>query len=446
MPKTIDDIIPPSRRRAMNADSQKSAEIEPPANFTPPSNTTPLQPLTPMSPASPMPPSRVKIRVGRSFPYGTALIVLVIVAVCAGALYAFAGAEVKITPTSQTGSVSGDFTATNGTGDLPYTVVTVSKTLSVAVPAESTITATTSAQGTIIISNAQSKPQNLINNTRFTTPEGLVFRIHSPVTIPPETSSGPGTVSATVFADQAGTNYNVGPTTFTLPGLQGSSLFTLVTAKSTGSMTGGFSGTRPAVSSATDSSNESTLQTSLESSMQTSLDAQIPTGDVVVPGASQTTYQPLPDSATTSPNSSTQEVAITEQGTITAVAFPSDALAKAIAYKIAGTYSGEPVSLASVNTMSLIPDATSTDITAASSASTYSFNLSGNATIVWQVNAQKIAGAVAGKTRDSAQSILAGFPEVNKADLILRPFWSDTFPQDPTHIHVTVVTPSPTNP
>src|SRR5665213_2650804 len=178
MPKTIDDIIPPSRRRMM--DNQRQAENaqnpEPPATSPfqnpPPSNTTPLQPLTPMSPTPP--PSRVKIRVGRSFPYGTALIVLVIVAVCAGALYAFAGAEVKITPTSQTGSVTGDFTATNGTGDLPYTVVTVSKTLSTVVPAESTETATDSAQGTIVISNTQPKAQTLINNTRFATPDGLV--------------------------------------------------------------------------------------------------------------------------------------------------------------------------------------------------------------------------------------------------------------------------------
>ena len=412
-------------------------------SFTPqqtPNNSTPLQPLTPMSPISPIPPSRVKIRTGRSFPYGTALIVLVIVAVCAGALYAFAGAEVKITPTTETGQVSGDFTATNGSGDLPYIVVTVTKSLSDVVPAESTITASTSAQGTIIISNAQSKPQTLINNTRFATPSGLIFRIHTPVTIPPQSSSGPGKVSATVYADSSGANYNIGPSTFTLPGLQGSSLYELVTAQSATAMTGGFSGTRPAVSQATDASHQSSLQSTLATNIQNALTSQIPNGYVIIPGASQTTYQALQDTATTTNNSNTANVAITEQGTVTAVAFPSDALAKAIAYKIAGTYSGQPVSLGPVNTLSLVPDATST-IQSASTATTYSFNLSGNATIVWTVDATKIAGAVAGKTRDSAQSILSGFPEVSKATLILRPFWSNTFPQDPTHIHVTVLTP-----
>ena len=405
-----------------------------------PLNTTPLQPLTPMSPTTPMPPSRVKIRIGKSFPYGTALIVLVLIVVCAGALYAFAGAEVKVTPMSQTGSVSGSFTATNGTGDLPYTVVTITKTLSTTVPAESTETANDSAQGTIIISNAQTKPQTLITNTRFATPQGLIYRIHSPVTVPPESANGPGTVSATVYADAPGQNYNIGETTFTLPGLAGSSLATLVTAKSATPMTGGFSGTRPAVSQTTDDSQHASLQSALAATIQSTLNSQIPAGYVVVPGGTQTTYQALSDTAT-STKSNANSVAITEQGTLSAIAFPSDSLAKAIAYKIAGTYAGEPISLQSANTMNLTADASTTDFASLSTASTYTFTLSGTATIIWKIDGSKIAGAVAGKTRDSAQSILAGFPEIHSATLILRPFWNDTFPQDPSHIHITVISP-----
>jgi hypothetical protein len=432
MPKTIDDIIPPSRRRMMESESMRN---EP--NYQPP--TPPQPPITnstPLPPMPPVPPARVKIRVGKSFPYGTALIVLVIIAVCAGALYAFAGAQVTIIPASQTSAVSGDFTATNGSGNLPYIVVSLNKTASTVVPAESTLTANDSAQGTITISNAQPTAQTLITNTRFQTPDGLIFRIHTPVTIPPATSSGPGTISAPVYADQPGANYNVGPTTFTVPGLQGSTSYTLVTASSASAMTGGFAGTRPAVSQATDDSHHSALQSTIASGLQTALLSKIPSGYVVVPGGSQTTYQALSDTA------SSTSVAITEEGTINAVAFPEAALAQAVAYKVAGTYSGEPISLASVSSLNLTPDATSTNFSSLSSASSFSFTLSGTATLIWQVDASKIAGAVAGKTRDSAQSILAGFPEIQRATLILRPFWSDTFPQDPSHIHVVVSAPA----
>jgi hypothetical protein len=416
----------------MESESMRTEQnYQPPIAPTPPAtNSTPLPPMPPV------PPSRVKIRVGRSFPYGTALIVLVVIAVCAGALYAFAGAQVTVVPTEQSSAVSGDFTATNGAGDLPYVVVSLNKTASTVVPAESTLTANDSAQGTLTISNAQKTVQTLIVNTRFQSASGLIFRIHAPVTIPPATATAPGTVSATVYADQPGANYNIDPTTFTVPGLQGSSSYTLVTASSASAMTGGFAGTRPAVSQATDDSHHAALQSTIASGLQTAVLSKIPSGYVVVPGASQTSYQALSDTA------SSTSVAITEQGTINAIAFPSAALAKAIAYKVAGTYSGEPISLGSISSLNLTPAATSTNFSSLSSATNFSFTLSGTAKLIWQVDASKIAGAVAGKTRDSAQSILAGFPEIQRATLILRPFWSDTFPLDPSHIHVVVTAPA----
>jgi hypothetical protein len=418
----------------MNAENASAPQdYVPETTYTPPqappNDTTPLS--SSMPPAMPPNhPPRIRIRTGRSFPYGTALIALVVIAVCAGVVYALAGAEVQITPETQTVTVSGDYTATNGSGDLPYTTVTVTKTAQVLVAAESTEMVNDSAQGTITISNAQAKPQTLINNTRFETPDGLIFRIHAPVTIPAEGASGPGTISATVFADQPGVAYNVGPTTFTVPGLKGSSTYTLVTAKSTSAMMGGFSGMRPAVSQSTDDSQHATLQSGLATALQSAITSQIPAGDVVVPGGTTTTYQSQPDEA-----SSTNSVAISEQGTLTAIAFPQTALAKEIAYKTAGTYNGEPITISGVNTLTLTPDATSTS---PASAASYSFTLAGNTTLIWQVDASKIAGAVAGKTRDSAQSILSGFPEVSKAVLILRPFWTDIFPADPSHIHVIV--------
>ncbi len=483
MPRTFDDIIPPSRRRRMEEESQQGQQqipvepepyqpapgpVEAPADeygepmpeqeAAEPTNTTPLPPAshhhhtsnpfpnTSYAPSSrpsqdyqqampPAHPPRIKIKVGRSFPYGTALIVLVIIAVCAGVLYANAGAEVKVVPTTQTGSVSGDFTATQGSGSLPFTVVTFTKTDSMTVPAESTTNASTSAQGTIVISNAQTKPQQLITNTRFQTDSGLVYRIHSAVTIPAATASGPGKVTATVYADQPGQSFNIGPSSFTLPGLKGDPAYTLVTAQSTGPIAGGYSGVRPSVSMSTDLSTQASLQTKLASELQAGVGTKLPQGYVIIPGGSTTNYEALPDTA------SSTSVVVSEQGTVNAIAFPSSALAQAIAYKIAGTYSGQPVQLLSPSTLSLTPDATSTNL---SSATSYSFSLSGNATIIWQVDQSKIAGAVAGKTRDSAQSILAGFPEVQSAVLTLRPFWDSTFPQDPSHIHVIVQQPSAT--
>lgn len=401
-------------------------------------NATPLEPLTDLSgnnqrPNFPPPPPRVKIRTGRGFPYGTAIVAVIVIALCAGVLYAFADAKVVITPTTQNGAVSGDFTATAGSGDLPFSIITVNKTAIASVVAESTETANDSAQGSITIMNTGTKAEDFVTNTRFATPTGLIFRVHAPVTIPAATPSGPGTVTVTVYADQPGQNYNVAATTFTVPGLQGTAAFSEVTAKSTGAMVGGFTGTRASVGQTTDDSEHATLQSALATQLQSSITSKIPSGDVLIPGATFTAYQPQPDTAT-----STTNVIISEQGTMTAVVFPEDALAKALAYKIAGTYSGEPVTIDGVSKLSLTPTSSSTPTT----SQNFDFTLNGSVSIIWKVDTSKIAGAVAGKTRDSAQQILSGFPEVQSATLVLRPFWATTFPQDPSHIKVTVNQPT----
>lgn len=419
MPKDFNDIIPPSRRRTLSPEGGNTTLIQDTPVTPPPSWN---KPTTSKSPRS-----------GRRFPIGTAVIALVVIILSGVALYAFAGAKVTITPAINAATVSGDFTATAGSGDLSYEVVSVDKVASQTVASESTENVNQSAQGSITISNQQAAPQTLITNTRFATPAGLVFRIHSGVTVPAAKNGNPGTLTVTVYADQAGDKYNVGPSTFTLPGLSGSKAFDLVTAKSTAAMTGGFSGTRATVSQATRDAQTKSIQSALAPDLATALKAKIPAGYITVPGSTLTTYTQQPDVPADG-----GKVTISEKGTVSAAIFPEDALAKAIAYKVVGTYAGQPVTLSGTDSLTLaVATGTPPD-----GQNDFTFTLGGTTTIVWKVDAGKIAGAVAGKTRDSAQVVLSGFPEVDKATLVLRPFWTSTFPADPAHITVTVTNPT----
>lgn len=409
MPRTLNDIIPPSRRRQMEAEG-------------------PRETFAPMQTPPERPRGKVRGGGGRKFPYGTALIALIVVALSLGALHFFSGAKVEVTPATNAAYVSGSFTATRSAGDLPFEVVTINKEMVKSVPAESTETGNDPAQGTITIYNAQTEAQPLIKNTRFQTSDGLVFRIRESVTVPAGSPNAPGTVTVTVYADEGGERYNIGPSDFTVPGLSGSSAFDLVYAKSAAAMAGGFSGTRPVVSEATIEAQAPELQAGLETELRAEALKAVPEGYVLIPGAYTITYESLPDSA-----GQGNTVDVKMKGTMQAVVFPNEALAKAIAYQVVGTYSGQPVMLQSVDALTLTPSVSGTP-----SGDTYAFNLAGNATIVWKIEESRIAGAVAGKTRSSAQTILTGFPEVDKALLVLRPFWSQTFPQDPEKIKVTV--------
>ena len=403
--RTLDDIVPPSRR----APTEQAAPI-PPSQNRPPLRTGG--------------PRRSK------FPFTTLLVGLVVVLGTIGVLFYFSGARVEVTPNTATAAVQGSFTATSGSGDLPYVLISAQKVASQAVSATGSKTVSEAASGTITIYNAQSKVQKLVTKTRFATASGLVFRIHSAISVPAGTADKPGSVSAKVYADQPGDSYNVGPSSFTLPGLAGTPQAALVYAKSTEAMTGGASGTIPVVESALENTTRTSLQAALAPELTTALQSQIPAGYVLLSGSTATTFTALQ----TASSDTTGMADVKEQGTITAVVFPNAALASSIANTISGlSYQGEPVTLASTNGLTLnasaLPSAEQT---------TFTFSLTGNATLSYTVDPTRIAAAVAGKNRQEAEVALTNYPEVKRAVLILRPFWKTSFPEDPAAITVTV--------
>ena len=422
MPRTITDIIPPSRRRPMVGESQAA-----------PRQTE--YPTAPYAPVTPPPPPAPFVIPRRRFPWGTLLFAVIIIGLVVAALYAFGGAKIEVSPTEDPVTLSASLTATPQSGDLPFETVTIEKVASTSVPAETTAAVQQSAQGTITITNTSNAAQQLITNTRFAAPNGLIFRIHQGITVPSSTATAPGQLTATVYADQPGAQYDIEPTTFTIPGLKGSAAFMAVTGKSWSAFTGGFSGQRGTVSAATDDAAHAKLQAALVSSIQSAIQAQTPNGYVLIPGAVRVTYQSQPDGV-----AGDNTVVISESASAIAVVFPEAALARAIAAQAVKVYGSQPVSL--VDTGGLILALASTSTAANVGAGPLSFTLSGSTTILWTVDPSKIAGAVAGKSRTDARSVLSTFPEVNKAQIMLRPFWASSFPSDPSKITVVVDNPS----
>lgn len=421
MPKTINDIIPPSRRKAMGMD----VPMTEPRPAAPPSYNDNEEEAPPSQYPRP-----VRGSYRRRFPLGLVLAALAIIVLAVLALYAFAGAKVHVTPVISETAVSGEFAATGSAGDLPFEVITVSSLVSVSVPAEGTKEANDPAQGTVTVYNAQEKPQQLIKNTRFESPTGLIFRIRDSITVPAGTPSAPGELKTTVYADEGGEKYNIAAASFTVPGLKGSATFDLVYARSSEPMVGGFSGARPSVSQATKDAKATELRPKLDAELAAAAAEKVLDGYVLLPGGTWTAYELQPDGI-----ESAGTVDVRVKGILTAVIFPKDALAKAIAFRTVGAYSGQPVTLQDADELSI---ASSTATAPAAGDRTLSFTLTGSTSILWVVDANKIAGAVAGKSRDAARTILSGYPEVGKAVFTLRPFWAGSYPSDPADIKVVV--------
>lgn len=395
---TLDDIIPPSRRKETAPINNNFANREPQRS---------------------------------RFPYTTISVIVLVIAVSIGALFYFSSAKVEVTPNTVSAAVQSSFTANQSTGALPFEIITAEKTATQSVAGSGTKTVNSSASGTITIYNTQTKAQQLITNTRFATTAGLIFRIHSAVTVPGGSSAKPGSVTAKVFADQTGASYNVGSTSFTIPGFAGTPQATQVYARSTTAMAGGSSGSVPVVDSAVEAKTTSALIAALEPDLAESIKTKIPAGYVLLPGATATSYQELAPA----PSATTGQVDVKEQGTITAIVFPNAALAKAIASSVAGLgYQNEPITLSSTDGLLL---ASASGIPSPD-ASSFTFTIAGTAPLVYTVDPVHIAAAVAGETRSAAEVALTNYPEVKRAVIILRPFWRQTFPQDPSSISVVV--------
>lgn len=89
------------------------------------------------------------------------------------------------------------------------------------------------ASGQVTLKNTSSTSQPLVATTRLLSAEGVLFRLKEGVIVPAN-----GEIVADVYADQAGASGNIGPTTFTIPGLAASRQAE-VYGESSAPMTGG---------------------------------------------------------------------------------------------------------------------------------------------------------------------------------------------------------------
>lgn len=388
-----------------------------------------------------LPPKPKRPRTFRWWPWILAIVLIVILGGLA--LFALRKTTVTVIPRShvvtfdQTSQFTAYPAATAATGTLAYTLVTSSLQDSQTVDASGTQDVETKAQGTITVYNDYSaSPVKLIATTRFETPDGLIFRVPDAIVIPGKTGSTPGQVTVTVFADQTGQQYNIGPVSrFTVPGLQSTpAMYSNIYAQSTASTTGGFSGQQAAIDPTTLANTVASLRSELAQEAETAASAQTSSSSIVLPGLIELTYQDLPQ--TPAANGSVQ---VNEEAQIQTPIFDENSLAQAIAAEVGEDTQGEPLSIVEGQGFAAqgIDEASTTLGT-----DPLQFQLSGTATLVWQVDAGALAQALAGHDQNAFDTITAGFPAIQSANARIEPFWNTSFPTDPSGIDIVVEQPA----
>lgn len=149
------------------------------------------------------------------------------------------------------------------------------------------------AKGEIVIYNAySSKPQFLVENTRFSTPDEKIFYLDKKITIPgakiEEGKIIPSSIKATITAESAGTEYNIGSVEkLSIPGFKGSVKYNGFYATAQNPITGGFTGemTYPTEDDIKNAREKTTA--SLKENLSSFLSAQIPKDFKKIDGGEQ---------------------------------------------------------------------------------------------------------------------------------------------------------------
>jgi len=363
-------------------------------------------------------------------------ITLGVVAVCAlvGILLstAFSGASVVVYPRTAAIDTSVSLTAMpNAQSGLGYITMTINRSSTTTVPASGTQKVSRAASGVITIYNSYSTAsQRLITNTRFEAPDGKIYRIHDSVVVPGATKKAgdslePGTISASVFADSPGAEYNRAATRFTIPGFKGDPRYSAFYAD-TQAIAGGFVGTEPAVASADLARAQTQLEQGLRTEVESSISSQLPDGFAPVEGALSISFSDITQSAGAG---NTATLSQTATG-ITAILRVAD-LAAVVAQKNVPSYGGEAVGFTSSSVLSIVSSSTKP-------VGKLELVLSGLPTLEWQFDPAAVKKALVGKPKGAFESIIESFkPAIASAEARVRPFWQGSFPMDEEKITVT---------
>ncbi len=281
------------------------------------------------------------------------------------------------------------------------------------------------ASGMITVYNEYTTgKQRLIKNTRFETEDGRVYRVRESIMVPGKTGSTPGTLDVRVYADEAGDSYNLESGNLTLPGLKSlPDMYTDIYAKVKTPISGGFVGERAVVSEESKSLATETLKDRIRENVMSEVQSRIPedtryfdTGVYI-------------DFLDTNESEVDGKVEIVESATVRVLVFNKVDFAQTLSMGVAGNPSkGYPI-IRDISKLDISLSEQSSDEEA--DVESIKLIVNGDADFIWNFNQEDLIRDLAGKQREALLTVLTGYPTIDEAEAIIRPFWKSTFPKSP---------------
>lgn len=322
--------------------------------------------------------------------------------------------------------------------DLSYEIIKLDQTVSEKVDATEEKVASQKASGKIVIyNNYSSAVQRFISNTRFEAVNGKIYRIASSVDVPgTKTVNGktvPGSIEATVYADQPGDSYNLKLTDlagdFKVPGLKGTPRYDTFYARLKTDITGGLIGRQKTVAQNIHDQAVNKMKQDLTSSLVKELYAVKPDNYLVFPNSYSIVFSEEQNGLSSDSNN---QVTLNLKGTISAIVFNGLKFANYIANHKISDYDSLPVSFVFNDSLSVQLKGKETQLT---QNKTLDLILNGSAAIKWNFDENKVRGNLLGQPSSMALTILSSFKnQAESIDVVFTPIWARYFPERPEKI------------
>lgn len=342
-----------------------------------------------------------------------------------------AGAEVTVYPKHKEPNVNALFEAylKPQAEELTYEIMTLEAEGERQVTASGQEEVKSQAEGSILIYNKQQpEPIRLVTNTRFESPTGLIYKIKEPAIVPGYTTGEngeviPGVVTADVYADEVGEQYNIGPSKFTVPGFKGEPEYDNVIAESTERMSGGFDGMQFIIDDDELKTAQQALRMELRNSLLDRIEAEKPAGFILFEDAVTFTYVSLP-SVEYGDNLAT----IKEKTLMRIPLFKEDSFAEYIAKATVPGYEGGEVRVEDPSTLTFAYEIATTSASDISQAEMLEFNLTGKPRLIWEYDEGKLKTDLLNVNKTALPNVLGAYPAIERAEAVIRPFWKTKFP------------------
>lgn len=317
-----------------------------------------------------------------------------------------------------------------GGNDLSFETMEFRLTKEQTVQASGFKTIESRASGQIIIyNNFGLSAQTLLQNTRFESPSGKVYRVNKTIVIPEMKKqagvTSPGSIEATVYADKVGSDYNTGLTDFTIPGFKGSPRYGKIYARSKTVIQGGETKQVPSVSDEELKKVTANLESALESELKSKAKSQVPDGFVLYDKAMKID---MSESDYAKENSAgTEQIKLQKTGMLSAFLIPRRELSLVLAQKYMGENVKNQVRVINLNDLNF--DLISRD----EQNQTMVFRLRGDVRFVWIIDEEQLKQSLVASS-NNLENTFKTYSSINKASVVFKPFWWRFFPDKASKI------------